>query len=236
MSLPLADSGTGADPRPASGWQVFLILYLALTAWILGGRELVAEPVFAVLKNGGYVILALLGLWMFRDGFARSWRTTKQRPLLAAGAVLLGLALMAVASAASHVVTLVVAAPAIGENQAAISAEVLVASASLGGGLLFVGIGGVAAPVVEELMFREIPFTRLRRLLSTRSAFVLSCLVFGIIHLRGLHEWPLAILYIGFSAALATAYLVSKRNLLVSITAHVLWNGTGLAYLLLTAA
>ncbi|PRB13109.1 CPBP family intramembrane glutamic endopeptidase [Microbacterium sp. MYb62] len=92
------------------------------------------------------------------------------------------------------------------------------------------------SPVVEELVFREIPFARLRHVLSTRVAFALSCLVFGVIHLRGLDEWPLAILYIGFSAALATAYLLSKRNLLVSITAHVLWNGTGLVSLVFMAA
>ncbi|MDF2558559.1 MAG: amino terminal protease self-immunity [Microbacterium sp.] len=236
MSVPLTTSETGAHLRPTSGWQLFLALYAALTVWIFVGRELVAEPVFAGVKNGGYVVLAILGIWLFRDGFARSWRTTKQRPLLAAGAVLLGLALMAVASGANYLMTQLVATPTVGANQAAISAEVLVASTSLVGGLTFVGIGGVAAPVVEELVFREIPFARLRRLLSTRTAFVLSCLVFGAIHLRSLDEWPLAILYIGFSAALAAAYLLSKRNLLVSITAHVLWNGTGLAYLVITAA
>lgn len=236
MTLPAADSGTDAGPHPASGWQLFLALYAALTVWIFVGRDLVAEPVFAGLKNSGYVALAILGIWLFRDGFARSWRTTKQRPLLAAGAVLVGLALMAVASGASYLMTQLVSTPAVGANQAAISAEVLVASTSLVGGLMFVGVGGVAAPIVEELVFREIPFARLRRLLSTRTAFALSCLLFGAIHLRALDEWPLAILYIGFSAALATAYLLSKRNLLVSITAHVLWNGTGLAYLALTAA
>ncbi len=132
--------------------------------------------------------------------------------------------------------TQLVSTPTAGANQAAISDEVLIASTSLVEGLVFVGIGGVAAPVVEELVFREIFFARLRRLLSTRVAFVLSCLLFGIIHLRSLDEWPLAILYIGFAAALATAYLLSKRNLLVSITAHVLWNGTGLTYLVLAAA
>lgn len=236
MSLPAANPQTGTDTRPGSGWLLFLALYAALTVWIFVGREVVTEHVFTGLKNSGYVVLAVVGIWLFRGGFARSWRMTKQRPLLAAGAILLGLALMGVASAASYVVTLAVATPSVGENQAAISAEVLVASSSVVGGLLFVGVGGIVAPVVEELTFREIPFARLRRLLSTRTAFVLSCLVFGIIHVRGIDEWPLAILYVGFSAALATAYLTSKRNLLVSITAHVLWNGTGLAYLLLAAA
>lgn len=236
MAFPALNTETGTTRRLTSGWQVFLGLYAVLTVWILVGRELVSEPVFTPVKNAGYIVVTLAGAWVFRDGFARSWRSTRQRPLRAAGAVVLGLALMAVASAVSHVVTLIVATPAVGGNQAAISAEVLVASTSLVGGLLFVGIGGVAAPVVEELVFRELPFARLQRLLSTWAAFVLSCLVFGAIHLRGLDEWPLAILYVAFSAALATAYLLSGRNLLVSITAHVLWNTTGLVYLIFTAS
>ncbi|WP_309102768.1 type II CAAX endopeptidase family protein [Microbacterium sp.] len=236
MAAPAPGNAIVQRPHRGSSWLVFSGLYIALTVWIFVGPKLVSEPVFAWVKNSGYVILMLTGAWVFRDGFARSWRTTRQRPLLAAGAVLIGLALMAVASAVSHLVTFVAAAPATGANQASISAEVLVASTSLAGGLVFVGTGGVAAPVVEELVFRELPFARLRRLLSTQAAFTLSCLVFGAIHLRGLNEWPLAILYVGFSAALATAYLVSKRNLLVSITAHVVWNGTGLTYLVLTAA
>ncbi|MCK2037908.1 CPBP family intramembrane metalloprotease [Microbacterium sp. SSW1-49] len=88
---------------------------------------------------------------------------------------------------------------------------------------------------MTRLVFRELPFARLRRSLSTWAAFVLSSLEFAAIHLRGLDEWPLAILYVGFSAALATAYLLSRRNLLVSMAGHVLWNGTGLTSLILTA-
>lgn len=224
-----------AKARPASRALIFLGLYAALTAWILLGGEITPEPLFAGVKNGGYAILLIAGIWIFRDGFARSWRTTRQHPLRAGAMILLGLALMGTASAVSYAVSVFIAVPAAGENQAAISAEVLAASTSLASGLLFLAIGGLAAPIVEELAFREIPFSGLRSLLSTRMAFVLSCAVFGAIHLRGLEEWPLAILYVGFSAALATAYLLSGRNLLVSVTAHVLWNGTGLAYLLITA-
>lgn len=236
MAAPTTNDEIGAPPHHTSSWLVFLALYIALTVWIFVGRELVSEPIFAWVKNGGYAIVMLVGAWGLRDGYARSWRTTKQHPRLAAGAVLLGLALMGVASAVSHLATLCVAAPSAGGNQAAISAEMLAASTSFLGGLVFVGIGGFAAPVVEELLFRELPFARLRRLLSTPTAFVLSCLVFGAVHLRGLHEWPLAIMYVGFAAALATAYLISKRNLLVSISTHVLWNGSGLTYVILTAA
>lgn len=227
---------TTTNRRTAAGWPVFVVLYAALTVWIFVGRQLAPEPTFAALKNAGYVVAMIVGVWAFRDGFVRSWRTTKQRPLLAAGMVVVGLALMGVASAVGVAAALLAGPAATGANQAAISAEALTASTSLVGALLFVGLGGVVAPVVEELAFRELPLGRFRELLSTRTAFLLSCLVFGLIHLRGWNEWPLAILYVGYAAALASTYLLSKRNLLVSIAAHALWNGTGLVYLLVTAA
>lgn len=221
--------------RVAVSWQFFLGLYAALTAWVFVGGELVPEPLFAGFKNAGYLIVMVVGFAAFRDGFVRSRRMTSRRPFLSAGMVLLGLALMGTASVVSQAVVLFIGAPATGENQAAISAEALAASTSWVGGLLFVGVGGCAAPVVEELVFRELPFGRLRHVLSTRTAIILSCSLFGVVHLRGLDEWPLMILYIGFSVALMTTYLLSKRNLLVAVTAHGLWNGIGLVYLLVTA-
>ncbi|MFT4280188.1 hypothetical protein [Microbacterium sp.] len=50
---------------------------------------------------------------------------------------------------------------------AAIVAEVLASAASPLGGVLFVAIGRLVAPLVEELVFREIPFGRLRHRLPT---------------------------------------------------------------------
>ncbi|MGX1931611.1 CPBP family intramembrane glutamic endopeptidase [Microbacterium resistens] len=223
----------GAAVRESAAWSWFLVLYALLTVWILVGRDIVAEPVFTGVKNGGDAVVMLFGAWVFRDAFARSWRVTRQRPLRAVGAALVGVVLMGVASALSQLATVLAATSVAGQNQAAISSELLVAATTVAGGIVFVGIGGVMAPVVEELAFRELPFTRLRGFLSTRTAFVLTSVVFAAVHLRSAQEWPLGILYVGFSAALATAYLMSHRNLLVSVAVHVLWNGTGLTYLLI---
>jgi membrane protease YdiL (CAAX protease family) len=206
-----------------------------LTAWILVGRDFVHEPVFAALKNAGYVATMLLGFWAFQDGFARSWRVTRQRPLLAAGSTVFGLALMGAASALSQVVMFFFTPPVASENQVAINAEVLTSSTSLLEGLLFIGVGGFVAPIVEEIVFRELPFRRPRSRLLTSVAVVLSCLAFGAIHLRGAGEWQFGVLYVGYAAALTVAYFVSARNLLVPVTTHVAWNATGLTYLLLTA-
>ncbi|RKQ94595.1 membrane protease YdiL (CAAX protease family) [Mycolicibacterium mucogenicum 261Sha1.1M5] len=214
---------------------LFLVLYIVLTVWIFIGRELVPEAVFTGVKNSGYVIVMLLGSWVFRASFARSWRTTKQRPVLALGMVAVGLTLMGVASAISQAALLVAGYSTAGGNQAAISAEVLNASTSFVGALLFVGLGGVVAPIVEELVFRELPLGQRRRAMTTWIAVTVSCLVFAAIHVRGWDEWPLMILYAGYAAALSAAYLLSGRNLLVSILAHVLWNGIGLVFLIASA-
>lgn len=216
-------------------WPLFLALYVVLTVWIFIGREFVPEAAFTGVKNGGYVVVMLLGVWAFRASFVRSWLTTKQRPRRALGMVAVGLALMGVASAISQAALLVAGNSATGGNAAAISAEVLTASTSIVGAMLFVGLGGVVAPIVEELVFRELPLGQFRRVLSTRVAVTLSCLAFAAIHVRGWDEWPLMILYAGYAAALSTAYLLSGRNLLVCILAHVLWNGIGLVFLIAIA-
>ncbi len=216
-------------------WPLFLALYVVLTVWIFIGRELVPEAVFTGIKNGGYVVVMLLGVWVFRASFARSWRTARQRPVLAIGMVAVGLALMGVASAISQAALLVAGDTTTGGNQAAISTEVLTASTSFVGALLFVGLGGVVAPIVEELVFRELPLGQRSRTLTTWIAVTVSCLVFAAIHARGWDEWPQMILYAGYAAALSTAYLLSGRNLLVSTFAHVLWNGIGLVFLIAIA-
>lgn len=150
--------------------------------------------------------------------------------------VVVGVVLMGVASAVGQLASLGAGTPGAGENQAAISAEVLTASSSLPGAVFFIGLGGLVAPIVEELIFRELPLRRRRGTLATVIATSFSSLVFAAIHVRGWEEWPLMILYAGFGLALATVYVLSRRNLLVSISVHVLWNGFGLTYLIVTAA
>ena len=59
-------------------WPLFLALYVVLTVWIFIGRELVPEAVFTGVKNSGYVVVMLLGVWVFRASFVRSWRTTTE--------------------------------------------------------------------------------------------------------------------------------------------------------------
>ncbi|MGX1694262.1 hypothetical protein ACWIBQ_02615 [Microbacterium keratanolyticum] len=145
-------------------------LYGLLTLWIILGRALVPETLFPGIKNSGYVAVMLVGVWMFRDALVRSWRTTRQRPFRALGMVLMALALMGVASAVSQAVVFFVGSSETGANQPAISSEVLTASASLFTAFLFVGLGGLVAPIVEELVFREVPFGRLRHVISTPAA------------------------------------------------------------------
>lgn len=210
---------------------LFAALYIALTVWILLGSDVAGDDAFRPVKNLGYVATAVVGVWALRDAFVRGWRDLRARPRLTA-TVVLGLALMGAASGLSALAQLV--APTGGANQAAIVAEVLANAASPLGGVLFVVIGGLVAPLVEELFFREIPFGRLRRRLPTWVAYVLTCTVFALTHLRGIEEWPLAVLYAGFAAALATTYLLAGRNLLASIAVHAVWNTTGLVFLLLT--
>ncbi|MBN0039810.1 CPBP family intramembrane metalloprotease [Cellulosimicrobium cellulans] len=213
----------------------FLALYIVLTAWISLGTGVVTDSQHALVKNIGYIGLAAYGVWVFREALSASLRMTEASPVAWARWVIAGLVLMGIASGVSALIALAVDGPLTSNNQAAIDAEMLAASSSIRHSLLLLAVGAIFAPLVEEFVFREIPFARLRPWLSTPIALASSCLCFGALHLRSLDEWPLAILYIGFSLALAVAYLGSKRNLLVPIAAHALWNGSGLTFVLLSS-
>ncbi len=213
----------------------FLALYLGLTVWITIGRDLVAETAFTSVKNIGYVATMIVGVWALRDAIAASWSRTRARPWFTAAMALVGVALMGVASGLSELVRVLAGAPAVGANQAAIIHELLDGTGFPVTAILFVLVGGVVAPIVEELVFREVPFARLRRWLPTPVAFALTCVAFGALHVRGVDEWPLLILYAGYSAALSVAYLVSGRNIIASVGAHVVWNTAGLVFLLVAA-
>ncbi|MEV8337839.1 type II CAAX endopeptidase family protein [Leucobacter sp. NPDC077196] len=209
-------------------------MYVAATTWLFVAPGLVDAQLFLDVKNFMYVGLCLVGIWACRKTIVHGWREMRARPVAAGAWVIGGLVLSGLASGLYGIALLITGKSMNGENQAAIDAELLDVSASLPASLYFLGVVGVFAPVVEELVFREIPLGTLQHKLSTPLAFALSSITFGVLHLRGVHEWPLAVYYIGSGAALAIAYLKSNRNILVPIAAHMLWNGIGTAFQLLT--
>ncbi len=192
--------------------------------------------VFNGVKNALYIALAVFGTWVFRREGRRGWREVQARPGRAAAWVLAGLGMMGVASALYGIVVLIIGRIEPGGNQAAIDAELLASTSSLPQALLLLGVVGLFAPIVEELVFRQTPFGSLQQHLPTPLAFVMSTLPFSLMHVTSVQEWPLTVFYVGSAVAFSIAYLASNRNILVPVAVHVLWNGTGTAFQLLTHA
>jgi len=80
----------------------------------------------------------------------------------------------------------------------------------------------VLAPLVEEVMFRGILFEEVRRRWGVAAAYVLSSLVFALLHRPGLGAVPI------FIIALSLAYAYHRYGLPASIMIHFLQNAAAL--------
>jgi Predicted metal-dependent membrane protease len=80
----------------------------------------------------------------------------------------------------------------------------------------------VLAPLVEEVMFRGILFEEVRRRWGVAAAYVLSSLVFALLHRPGLGAVPI------FIIALSLAYAYHRYGLPASIMVHFLQNAAAL--------
>jgi membrane protease YdiL (CAAX protease family) len=78
------------------------------------------------------------------------------------------------------------------------------------------------APLVEEVMFRGILFEEARRRWGVAAAYVLSSLVFALLHRPGLGAVPI------FIIALSLAYAYHRYGLPASIMLHFLQNAAAL--------
>jgi membrane protease YdiL (CAAX protease family) len=77
----------------------------------------------------------------------------------------------------------------------------------------------VFAPVVEEMLFRGILFPLLKKIGPSSFAYLMSALLFAVIHINLVTFIPL------FFLGLVLAWLVERTdNLLAPITAHAVFN------------
>jgi len=90
-------------------------------------------------------------------------------------------------------------------------------------GTLLVAFQALAlAPLVEEVMFRGILFEEVRRRWGVAAAYMLSSLVFALLHRPGLGAVPI------FIIALSLAYAYHRYGLPASIMLHFLQNAAAL--------
>jgi len=94
------------------------------------------------------------------------------------------------------------------------------------GAILLVVVAVVAAPVVEEIVFRGIVFPAFASRFGMGWGIAVSSALFGVIHLQGFNTVPFIFLGVVFARLFA-----STRSLWTAIMCHALFNGTSLVLL-----
>lgn len=104
-------------------------------------------------------------------------------------------------------------------------ADYAAASSSIGGKLTIVSLVAtvIAAPVVEEILFRGIILSRLRKAMPVAPAIILSALVFGFMH--GQILW---IAYAAFLGIILALVAVRTNSILATILLHLAFNLAGM--------
>jgi len=91
------------------------------------------------------------------------------------------------------------------------------------GAVLLVAVAVVAAPLVEEIVFRGIVFPAFASRYGMGWGIAVSSALFGVIHLQGFNTVPFIFLGVVFARLFA-----STRSLWTAILCHALFNGTSL--------
>lgn len=223
---PLAADDTASPARSlpfTRGQLLFLGVYLVLLLTLpqLPRIEGLPQAVLDAVGVGRYVLLAVLGLVVFRGPLLRSLRQTRENPvrtaLLLLGAFLGGQLLPMVPSVILAVTGWM---PGDSGNDSAVSAL----SERVPPAVFFV-MAALLGPVVEELVFRESLLRRTVRWLPSWAALVLSSALFGLLHVHSLSELPLALVYGAAGLAFGAGLMLARGNLVVPVGAHALTNG-----------
>jgi len=90
---------------------------------------------------------------------------------------------------------------------------------------LTISIGfGIATAVFEEVLFRGVLFRLIEEKLGSYLALIISCLIFGFVHLINENSLFFAVFAISITSILITAAYMYTRNLWFPIAIHFAWN------------
>ena len=239
---PRPDGASVEDPAAKATWHWWEVLIAVLLAWLAGG--LASLPLVALLDPdvGGPIggeslfigiatntlTMTVLILWLRTAhpawaeiiGWPERSRVVRE---LAVGAGLGIVVRIATGIAATGVVSVLR-----GASDRPVELPTQIDPGLAGWGLVsFVIFAVIAAPVLEEFVFRGLLF----RSIADRSGFwpgaIVSAVAFGAFHLltpgNGLGVLALGIVHIGTGLGLAWIYW-SRRNLLASIGGHAAFN------------
>lgn len=201
----------------------YLALYVVLIfapGW-LKSTGLFSDEANAWIGVGRYVVLAGVGLWVFRDAITKSITLAKTHPWR----MLVWTLFVIVAGELAPLIPGMLLAslgwmPDTMSNDAAVGALTERVPA-----IVFFLTVALLGPITEELVFREALLRRIPRVIPTWVALVVSSLLFGLLHVKSLEELPLALIYGSVGLTYGIGLIATRGNLFVPFIGHAVHNG-----------
>ncbi|MEZ0318486.1 MAG: CPBP family intramembrane glutamic endopeptidase [Pyrobaculum sp.] len=188
--------------------RLFVVAAFITAVFLIG----VVRPPICTGLYIGTVVYALF----LPAGLLAKWRLAKTFPI----AFLVYFAALIAAGAVA------VAAPSIRAEYQALQERQLKffmeAAQCPGGGPILAVQALALAPLVEEVVFRGLMFEEARRRLGVAAAYLISSLLFSLLHSPGLGAVPI------FIIALSLAYAYHKHGLPASVAIHFFQNAVAL--------
>ena len=208
------------------GILIFAILYTVL--FVFDGAKLLASVMPSAIANYlkylVYVVLALYGSFLFKDGLIQQWkeiRKTKRKFFFGVLKGLLFLILMTVIfEFVSEMLRQFLGLDGQSLNQSNLQ------SIFQEQPLLIAVFACIIGPLMEELLFRQILLRYLRKSLPTWLSIFIVGLAFALIHMHSLSlsEWVGAVGYLGGGLAFSIIYVKEKENIYYPLVVHMIMN------------
>lgn len=212
------------------GILIFSIFYTVLFEF--DGDKLLASLMPSAIANYLqyllYVVLALYGSFLFKDGLIQQWKEIRKTKRKFFFGVLKGgfffILMTVIFEFVSEMLRQFFGLVGQGLNQSNIQ------SAFQEQPILIAVLACVIGPLVEELFFRQTLLRYLRKSLPTWLSIFIVGLAFALTHMHSLDlsEWINAIYYLGGGLAFSIIYVKEKENIYYPLLVHMLGNSLAL--------
>ena len=178
-----------------------------------------------VLKMGGYTVMFIVGVVLFRDVFAKGFKDIKEHPLKNLIWLLAGFIGQYIGQIIGSIPESILYPDYMNPNTTNVMDAIQVVSP-----LIYIPVLGILGPVVEELFFRELLVDKLRGKLPGAILVILSGLLFTVYHMHGisLPEF-LSCLPHGMGGVVFAIVVLYGKNFVTDCSIHILFNMCALA-------
>ena len=192
------------------------------------GHKLLASLMPSAIENYLqyllYVVLALYGSFLFKDGLIQQWKEIRKTKRKFFFGVLKGGLFFILMTVIFEFVSEMLRQFLVIDGQSL--NQSILQSAFQGQPLLIAVLACIIGPLMEELLFRQILLRYLRKSLPTWLSIFIVGLAFALTHMHSLDlsEWVGVVGYLGSGLAFSIIYVKEKENIYYPLLVHMLSN------------